>query len=144
VSRIHLRWYKGSRLYAGHMVPTPAQILKAGAMVFGLSAIALIALPALFLELLDFSSSSELQWSMRMIGITVAALAGNMWNIATNAPEDVIRKSARVMQTSAFALGVITLLTPNAYTWFVIGYAVIGFGFSIAYTVALRPIRISS
>jgi len=80
---------------------------------------------------------------MRMIGITVAALAGNMWNVATTASPDVVRRSARVMQVSAFALGVMTLLTPNALTWFVILYAVIGFGFSIAYTFALsrKPAR---
>ena len=121
---------------------SPALVLKTGATVFGLSAIALIAFPGLFLDLLGFPASADLDWSMRMIGITVAALAGNMWNVATTAPTDVVRRSARVMQASAFALGVITLLTPNQVTWFVALYAAIGFGFSLAYTVALRPNRI--
>lgn len=116
---------------------TPAKVLKTGALVFGISAIALVILPGLFLDLLGFPSNPDLDWSMRMIGITVAALAGNMWNVASNSTADVVRRSARVMQASAFALGVITLLTPNALTWFVIAYAAIGFGFSIAYTFAL-------
>lgn len=120
------------------MTITPSKVLQTGALVFGLSAIALVIVPGFFLDLLGFPTDANVQWSMRMIGITVAALAGNMWNVAKNATADVVRTSARVMQFSSFALGVVTLLTPNAMTWFVILYAVIGFGFSLAYTEALR------
>ena len=117
-------------------------VLKTGALVFGLSALALIVLPGLFLDLLGFPSNLDLHWSMRMIGITVAALAGNMWNVATNTSEDAVRRSARVMQVSSFTLGVLTLLTPNPFTWFVIVYAIIGFGFSLAYTYSLDVVKL--
>jgi uncharacterized membrane protein len=74
---------------------------------------------------------------MRMIGITLVALAGNMFSVASRGSEASVRFSARVMQASAFALGVLTLLIPTTQTWFTIGYAAIGFAFSLAYTVAL-------
>ena len=45
--------------------------------------------------------------------------------------------SARVMQISAFGLGVLTLMIPTALNWFTIAYAIVGFGFSAAYTWAL-------
>ena len=45
--------------------------------------------------------------------------------------------AARVMQVSAFGLGVLTLLVPTGVNWFVILYALVGFGFSAAYTVFL-------
>jgi hypothetical protein len=41
------------------------------------------------------------------------------------------------MQLSAFALGVLTLFIPTGVNWFVIVYALIGFGFSAAYTLLL-------
>jgi O-antigen/teichoic acid export membrane protein len=112
-------------------------VLKTGSLVFGLSALLLLAAPALFNELLGLATNPALEWSMRMIGITLVALAGNMFSVASRGSEASVRFSARVMQASAFALGVLTLMIPTAQTWFTIGYAAIGFGFSIAYTIAL-------
>jgi F0F1-type ATP synthase assembly protein I len=41
------------------------------------------------------------------------------------------------MQVAAFGLGVLTLFIPTGVNWFVIVYALIGFGFSAAYTLLL-------
>jgi hypothetical protein len=41
------------------------------------------------------------------------------------------------MQIAAFGLGLITLLIPSGWNWFVILYALVGFGFSLAYTIFL-------
>lgn len=112
-------------------------VLKTGSLVFGLSALLLLIAPALFNELLGLATNPALEWSMRMIGITLVALAGNMFSVASRGSEASVRFSARVMQASAFALGVLTLLIPTAQTWFTIGYAAIGFAFSLAYTIAL-------
>ena len=61
--------------------------LRVGAIVFGASAVFLLIAPKLFLDLLKLPTTEELIWSMRMIGITLVALAGNMWQNAklTNA-----------------------------------------------------------
>jgi hypothetical protein len=74
---------------------------------------------------------------MQMIGLTLVALAGNMLNVSLNGSDQAVFVSARVMQFSAFGLGVLTLLIPNSYTWFVILYAAVGFSFSAAYTLFL-------
>ena len=105
-------------------------------MVFGLSAVLLTAAPSLFNSLLGLSSTPELDWAMRMIGITLVALAGNMFSVASRGSESSVRFSARVMQLSAFALGVLTLMIPAPLGWFTIAYAAVGFGFSVAYTWA--------
>jgi hypothetical protein len=112
-------------------------VLRFGASVFGLSAIFLLALPELFLELLGLPASLDQQWSMRMIAITLVALTGNMLVVSFRASDGGVRAAAIVMQLSAFGLGVITLLIPAELTWFTILYAVIGFGFSAAYTAFL-------
>ena len=114
-------------------------ILKFGATVFGLSAVFLLVDPKTFLELLNLESTDSLQWSMRMIAITLIALTGNMLSVARFGSETSVVFSARVMVISAAALGALTLLIPAEYGWFTIAYAAVGFLFSLGYlTTFLR------
>lgn len=112
-------------------------ILKFGSTVFGLSAIFLLVEPKVFLDLLNLDSTESLQWSMRMIAVTLIALTGNMLSVARFGSETSVLFSARVMVISAAALGVLTLLIPADFGWFTISYAAIGFLFSLAYISAL-------
>jgi len=116
-------------------------VLRAGAIVFGLSAIALIVAPKLFNELLGLVSTPELEWSMRMTGITLVALAGNMYSHSTRGTVASVRVAGFVMMFSAFALGVLTLLIGVPLTWFTIAYAIVGFSFSAAYMWAALSAR---
>lgn len=111
-------------------------ILKLGSTVFGLSAIFLLVDPKTFLELLNLETTQALQWSMRMIAITLIALTGNMLSVARFGSETSVVFSARVMVISAAALGALTLLIPTEFGWFTIAYAAIGFLFSLAYLSA--------
>lgn len=111
--------------------------LRAGSFVFGISALFLLVLPNLFLELLGLDKSDSLVWSMRMIGITVFALAGNMWNNAGQSSDARVENVAKVMCLSAASLGVLTLMIPVKLTWFSYIYAAIGFGFAISYGINL-------
>lgn len=110
-------------------------ILKFGATVFGLSALFLLVDPKTFQELLNLESTDSLQWSMRMIAITLIALTGNMLSVARFGSETSVVFSARVMVVSAAALGALTLLIPAEYGWFTIAYAAVGFLFSLAYLI---------
>ena len=111
-------------------------MLRTGSIVFGLSALALILVPATFNGLLGLDSTPELEWAMRMIGITLVALAGNMFSVSSRGSEASVAFSGRVMLTSAFALGVVTLMLPVQLNWFAIAYSAVGFGFSAAYAWA--------
>jgi len=118
------------------------QTLKAGSTVFGASAIFLLIAPELFLDLLDLESNDQMVWSMRMIGITLFALAANMWqNSRLNNNAAGLKFVARVMFLAAASLGFLTIFIPSTLTPFAIGYAIIGFGFAISYLVNLlkRP-----
>jgi len=116
-------------------------VLRAGSFVFGLSAVALIVAPKLFNELLGLVSTPELEWSMRMTGITLVALAGNMYSHSTRGTVASVRFAGFVMLFSAFALGVLTLLIGVQLTWFTIAYALVGFSFSAAYMWAALSAR---
>ena len=114
------------------------QTLKAGSAVFGASAIFLLISPGLFLDLLDLESNDQMVWSMRMIAITLIALAGNMWqNSKLNNNALGLRFVARLMIFSATSLGVLTLLIPAKITIFTGVYAAIGFLFAISYLINL-------
>jgi len=112
-------------------------ILKFGSTVFGLSALFLLIAPKTFLELLNLETSESLEWSMRMIAITLIALTGNMLSVSRFGSETSVLFSARVMVVSAAALGALTLLIPAEFGWFTITYAAVGFLFSVAYLSAL-------
>ena len=113
------------------------KVLRAGSVVFGLSALTLLAVPAFFNQLLGLNNSSALEWAMRMIGITLVALAGNMYSVSKRGSTESVHYSGRVMLVSAAGLGVLTLLIPTSLGWFTLAYALVGFGFSAAYLWAL-------
>jgi hypothetical protein len=115
--------------------------LQTGATVFGLSALLLLLLPSFFLELLGVASSAELDWSMRMIGITLVALSGQMFLVGRFLEDKYVKYSARVMQFSAGALALLTALVPGGLTWFGWLYLLIGAGFSLTYTIFLVKLR---
>ena len=118
-------------------------VLRAGSIVFGLSAIALIAAPGTFNALLGLETNPDLEWAMRMIGITLVALAGNMFSVSSRGSDESVVFSGRVMLVSAFALGVLTLLLPVPLTWFAVAYAAVGFAFSGAYALALIGTKVT-
>lgn len=111
--------------------------LRAGSIIFGLSAIFLLIAPGLFLELLKLPTTSELIWAMRMIGITLVALSGNMWQNSKLTNAAGIKFVARVMFLSALALGLLTIFIPVELAPFTIFYAVIGLGFALSYLINL-------
>jgi hypothetical protein len=112
--------------------------LKGGVIVFGASAIFLLTAPEVFLDLLGFESSPELIWSMRMIAITLIALAGNMWqNSKLNNNASGVKFVGRVMFLAALALGALTIFIPADLTPFSIVYATIGLSFALLYLINL-------
>ena len=111
--------------------------LKAGSIVFGASALFLLIAPGIFVDLLGIDETDEMIWAMRMIAITLVALAGNMWQNSKLNTAASLSFVGRVMFIAAAALGFLTVFIPNELTPFAILYAIIGFGFSVSYLVNL-------
>ena len=111
--------------------------LKFGSFVFAISAIFLLIAPSLFLELLKLPTTDELIWAMRMIGLTLVALAGNMWQNSKLTNAAGIKFIGRFMFLSALALGLLTIFIPAELAPFTIFYAVIGLGFALSYLINL-------
>ena len=121
--------------------PSPVRglrwVLRAGAAVFGSSAVVLLVAPSFFLTLLVLPATADLEWAMRMIAITLVALTGNMAVVSFSASDRGVLMASGVMLFAAGALGFLTLMIPADVTWFTVVYALVGFGFSSAYLVGL-------
>jgi hypothetical protein len=76
-------------------------------------------------------------WSMRMIGITLIALAGNMWQNSKLNNATALGYVGRVMFIAAAGLGFLTIFIPAPLTPMAIAYAMIGFGFALSYLINL-------
>ena len=63
-------------------------------------------------------TSGRVRVVLRMIGITLVALAGNMFSVSTRGSDESVVFSGRVILVSVFALGGLTLLLPVPPTWF--------------------------
>jgi len=118
-------------------------VLRSGAIVFGLSGIALLLAPSYFVELLGLESTNPLAWSMVMMGVTVVALSGNMAVVSFSGSDSGVFIASIVMLFSAASLGIVTLLIPVTYTWFTLTYAGIGGGFMVAYAVGLLRVGLA-
>jgi hypothetical protein len=112
-------------------------VLRTGASVFGVSALALIVFPDFFLTLLGLDPTPELSWSMVLIGVTLVALTGMMAVVSFFAPDAAVRVASIVMAVAAAGLGITTVAIPVDFTWFSVAYAAVGFGFSVAYIIGL-------
>ena len=132
-----LRGIRAPKRYCGAMLGI-RKTLQLGATVFGFSALLLVVLPEFFLSLLALdSTSAALIWSMRMIGVTLVALAGNMWMNSKQTNDSQVKNVGLVMAIAATGLGVLTLLIPAPFGWFTICYAAIGFAFGANYALCL-------
>jgi len=112
-------------------------VLLAGGLVFGVSAVVLVLAPNYFISLLLLTPEPGLTWSMRLMGITLIALSGNLIGISIWGSPRLLTYVGDVMLVSAALLGVLTLLIPAKLGWFTLLYSAVGFGFSAAYAMAL-------
>jgi hypothetical protein len=117
--------------------PALRKTLQLGAAVFGSSAVALLAVPSLFVKLLGLDPVGQNSWSMRMLGITVFALSGNMLQHSLGTDQKGIKRVSWLMCVSAAALGLLTLSIPVRITPFCLLYAGVGFAFSLSYLINL-------
>ena len=123
-----------------------ALTLRMGAIVFALSALALIAAPEFFLEFLKIEKnesgySEEIIWAMRMIGAVLVIVATMMPVVAAFASERTLRQVASIMVLVCLTLSFLTVVAPGSWTLGRWGYIVVGTTFALAYLYGLQGRR---
>lgn len=120
--------------------------LRMGAIVFALSALALIAAPELFLEFLKIAKeesgySEEIIWAMRMIGVCLLIASVMMPLVAAFASERALRQVGVLMVGICSLLTLLTFLTPAPWGIGKVAYLLVGTLFTLAYIYGLRGRR---
>jgi peptidoglycan/LPS O-acetylase OafA/YrhL len=111
-------------------------ILGLGALVFAVSAVALLFAPELLGRWLGLSETDDVAWTLRLMGAVLVALAGQMF-LVRRADERTVRTAALVMILGGGLMTIVTFIAPGEWTLLRIAYAVFGTAFCLAYVVAL-------
>ena len=91
--------------------------LQAGATVFGASALLLIVLPKLFLELLGMETTDQLQWSMQMIGMYYETGRGVVTKDVNKAKEWYVKAIAQGSKKAQAKLDALNVNPAQDYRW---------------------------
>lgn len=123
-----------------------ALTLRMGAIVFALSALALLAAPEFFLEFLKIAKdesgySEEIIWAMRMIGVCLLIASVMMPLVAAFASERALRQVGVLMVGICSLLTLFTFLTPAPWGIGKVSYLLVGALFTLAYIYGLRGRR---
>lgn len=114
----------------------PPAILGAGALVFAVSAVALLLAPGGLADLLGLTSSADVSWALRLMGAVLVALAGQMF-LVRRGDKRTVQTAAVVMVIGGGLMTVVTFLAPGDWTLLRVAYAVFGTVFCVAYVIAL-------
>lgn len=115
-------------------------VLRAGASVFTVSAIVLLAAPEWFTRELGLDPSAGTTWTMRMLAAALLGLAGQM-ALVSRGTDVSVRLGAVVMLVAGGLFTLLTFVVPGPWTW--LRWAYVGFGatFWLAYVVLLIATR---
>ena len=113
-----------------------SKVLAAGALVFLVSALCLLAAPDAFAEWIGLARGQAVAWSLRMTGVCLVGLSGLMWQVR-RADDAGIRGAAAVMILASAGMTILTATLQGAWTPARWAYLVVGAGFCSAYVVLL-------
>ncbi len=123
-----------------------ALVLRVGAVIFAVSALALLIEPNFFVKFIgvidsEASASPELSWAMRMTGVVLIIVATMMPVVAAFASERTLRQVAAIMIPTCLALSFLTVVAPGSWTFGRWSYVAVGSGFALAYLYGLQGRR---
>ena len=116
-------------------------LLRTGAALLALSALALLIRPGNIIGLIDLTSSRELEWGFRLIGITNLALAALITLAAAFLGERGLRQAAAIMLLKSAATAVLLLFMPGGWNLWKILLMVLVIALAAGYFFALKGRR---
>lgn len=119
------------------MTATPIRyVLRAGATVFTVSAIVLLAAPEWFTVELGLDATPGTTWTMRMLAAALLGLAGQM-ALVSRGSDRAVRLGAGVMIIAGGLFTAFTFIVPGPWTWLRWAYVAFGATFWLAYVILL-------
>lgn len=116
-------------------------LLRSTAVLLAVTALALLIRPKNVISLLDLTSSRELEWSFRVIGVANFGLAALMSLVAAFLGERGLRQAAAVSMIICAAAGVLLVFLPGGWGLWRILFLIFVSALTSAYFFALKGRR---
>ena len=116
-------------------------LLRSTALLLGVMALALIIRPGNAISIIGLTSSRELEWGFRLIGITNLALAAFMSLAAAFLGERGLRQAAAIMILTSAATAVLLLFMPGGWNLWQILLMLLQIAMAAGYFFALKGRR---
>lgn len=116
-------------------------LLRSTALLLGVMALALIIRPGNAISIIGLTSSRELEWGFRVIGITNLALAAFISLVAAFLGERGLRQAAAIMILTSAATAVLLLFMPGGWNLWKILLMLLQVAVAAGYFFALKGRR---
>ena len=116
-------------------------LLRSTALLLGVTALALIIRPGNAISIIGLTSSRELEWGFRLIGITNLALAALISLAAAFLGERGLRQAAAIMILTSAATAVLLLFMPGGWNLWQILLMLLQIAVAAGYFFALKGRR---
>ena len=116
-------------------------LLRSTALLLGVMALALIIRPGNAISIIGLTSSRELEWGFRLIGITNLALAALISLAAAFLGERGLRQAAAIMILTSAATAVLLLFMPGGWNLWKILLMLLQIAVAAGYFFALKGRR---
>ena len=116
-------------------------LLRSTALLLGVMALALIIRPGNAISVIGLTSSRELEWGFRLIGITNLALAALISLAAAFLGERGLRQAAAIMILTSAATAVLLLFMPGGWNLWKILLMLLQVAVAAGYFFALKGRR---
>ena len=116
-------------------------LLRSTALLLGVMALALIVRPGNAISIIGLTSSRELEWGFRLIGITNLALAALISLAAAFLGERGLRQAAAIMILTSAATAVLLLFMPGGWNLWKILLILLQIAVAAGYFFALKGRR---
>ena len=116
-------------------------LLRSTALLLGVMALALIIRPGNAISIIGLTSSRELEWGFRLIGITNLALAALISLAAAFLGERGLRQAAAIMILTSAATAVLLFFMPGGWNFWKILLILLQIAMAAGYFFALKGRR---
>jgi hypothetical protein len=116
-------------------------LLRSTALLLGVMALALIIRPGNAISIIGLTSSRELEWGFRLIGITNLALAALISLSAAFLGERGLRQAAAIMILTSAATAVLLFFMPGGWNLWKILLILLQIAMAAGYFFALKGRR---
>ena len=116
-------------------------MLRSSAVLLALSALALLIRPGTVIGLIGLTSSRELEWGLRLIGLLVVSMAALITLVAAFLGERGLRQAAAILMLTSASFAILLLFSPSGWGFWNVLLVILALTLAAGYFFALKGRR---